>query len=120
LITEFVGEKVMALYLYQATYTSESWSGLTQNPRNLMDRVGPLARELGGELKHVWYAFGESDVIGIVDMPNNEAAAAFAIAIASAGTVSNSRTTPLMTLEEGSQALRKAASARGRYTPPGK
>ena len=108
----------MAQYLYQAAYTSESWATQVGKRENVMDRVGPLAASLGGKLQEVWYAFGEYDVVGIIDMPSPEAAAAFALAVAKGGSVKAARTTPLLSVEQGIEAMRQADQAGGKYRPP--
>jgi uncharacterized protein with GYD domain len=64
-----------------------------------------------------YLAFGEYDVVVVLDMPDNVNAAAFSIAAAAGGAVRTIKTTPLMTLEEGIEAMRKAGTAG--YRPPG-
>jgi uncharacterized protein with GYD domain len=65
----------------------------------------------------VYFAFGEYDIVGILDMPANADAAAFAIAANAGGAIKSIKTTPLMTIEEGIGAMKKAAVAG--YVPPG-
>jgi uncharacterized protein with GYD domain len=61
-------------------------------------------------------SFGESDVIGVAQMPDNISAAAFAMAISAGGACRSVKTTPLMTMEEGQAAMKKAAGSK--YRPP--
>ncbi len=61
---------------------------------------------LGGKLESLHYGFGERDVIAIVEMPDNVAMSALALAVSGSGTV-RARTTPLLTVEETDQALSK-------------
>jgi uncharacterized protein with GYD domain len=56
-------------------------------------------------------SFGEYDIILVVDMPDNVSAAAISIAAAAGGAVKAIKTTPLMTMEEGIEAMRKGAAA---------
>ncbi len=58
-----------------------------------------------------YYTFGENDVFGIVDVPDNLTAAAFSMIIAATGTV-RTRTTVLLTPEEIDQAAKKSISFR--------
>ena len=106
----------MAYYLYQATYTREAWAAQLQNPQNVADRARASVEELGGTIVGVWYAFGESDLIGVVEMPDNVSMAALAMAFAAGGAVSTAKTTVLMPLEDGLAAMSKAAASS--YRPP--
>ena len=107
----------MAHYLIQASYTAESWGQQVRSPQNLVERIRPTVEKLGGRLEQAYYTFGEYDVIGIAQFPDNTSAAAFALAASAGGAVKALKTTPLMAVEEGMQAMRKAADAG--YRPPG-
>ena len=72
---------------------------------------------LGGHIESVYFAFGDYDVVVIVDMPNNVSMAALSLATAAGGAMKALKTTPLMTMEEGIEAMRKASGAG--YRPPG-
>ena len=106
----------MAMYLVQATYSESASAKLVSNPQNRAEEIKPVIEKLGGTLKHLWFAFGEYDAIGIVDLPDNASALAFSLAAAAAGTVTAFKTTPLLTIEEGMQAMKKARDSG--YTPP--
>jgi uncharacterized protein with GYD domain len=73
---------------------------------------------LGGRIESVYFAFGEYDIVGIIDMPNNVSMAAFSLAASAGGAVKGVKTTPLMTIEEGIEAMRKASGTG--YRPPGR
>ena len=55
--------------------------------------------------------------MAIIEGPDNVSVASVAIAVGSSGTVQNITTTPLLSYEEGMEAIRGAASVT--YTPPG-
>ena len=61
-------------------------------------------------------AFGEYDVVLIVETPGNVQAVAIAMAVVAGGGVSKCKTTPLMTRKEGVEAM-QAAGGSG-YQPP--
>ena len=106
----------MAHYLYQVSYNREAWATQLQNPQNVTERIqGPVA-ELGGNVVGAWYAFGEYDLIILLEMPDNVNMAALAIAFAAGGAVSTAKTTVLMPLEDGMAAMSKAAAST--YRPP--
>ncbi len=106
----------MAYYLIQAAYTREAWAAMVKNPQNREEAIKPVIERLGGSVKGLWLAFGEYDAVAIVEMPDNTSAAAFSVAAAAAGAVKGFRTTPLMTVEEGFEAMKKAGDIG--YRPP--
>jgi uncharacterized protein with GYD domain len=107
----------MAYFLLQGVYTADAWKTLVTNPQDRIEVVRPVIERLGGSVESGWFAFGEYDVVLIMQMPDNVSAAAFALAVASGGTFKSHKTTPLMTMEEGIEAMRKAAGAG--YKGPG-
>ena len=107
----------MAYYMLQLAYTSEAWGAQVKSPSNSIDRVRPAIEGLGGKIESAYYTFGEYDVVAILQFPDNVSAAAFSLAAAAGGAVKAMRTTPLMTVDEGIQAMGKAAGTG--YRPPG-
>lgn len=106
----------MASYLFQVAYTPEAWGKLIKKPQDRAGLVSKAIEDLGGKLISIWYAFGDYDVIGIFEMPGNIEAAAFSTAASAGGALRSVKTTPLLTPEEGAEALKKAASCG--YKPP--
>ena len=101
----------MPYFLEQVAYTSEGWGALVKNPQNRIEAVRPAIEKLGGKIESAWFAFGEYDVVLILQMPDNVNAAAIAIAFAAGGACKSVKTTPLITIAEGVEAMRKAATA---------
>jgi uncharacterized protein with GYD domain len=110
------GRGYMPYYLYQAAYTTEAWAAQLKNPQDVRGRVKAVIEQNGGTLIGPWYAFGEYDIVGIVEYPDNVSSAAVAIAFAAGGALKASKTTVLMTVEEGLEAMRRAGGAD--YQPP--
>jgi len=108
----------MAKYLFQAGYTSGSWKAQVAKPASPIDRVTPLVKACGGQLDCIYYAFGDDDIVGVMDMPTPEAAAAFALAVTAGGAMRSFKTTPLLTIEEGTTAMKRAAEVGKKYQPP--
>ena len=106
----------MAHYLFQLAYTPEAWAAQLQNPQNRIAAVTPFLEGLGGRFEWAYFAFGDYDLIGVVELPDNVSASAVALAIIAGGAVKTYKTTPLMTIEEGIEAMRKGAMAG--YRPP--
>jgi uncharacterized protein with GYD domain len=107
----------MALYLLQVSYTSESWATQLQNPQNRREAVSPVIERLGGYIESAYYAFGEYDIVLIIEMPDNVSAAAFSLAVSAGGAVKSLKTTPLLAIDDGIEAMKMAAGAG--YRPPG-
>lgn len=106
----------MAYYLVQAAYTPEASGRLVKAPQNRAEAIRPLVEKLGGKLDGMWLAFGDYDVIGIFQMPDNVSAVALSLAVSAGGATKAVKTTPLVTMDEGVAAMRKAGSVD--YQPP--
>jgi uncharacterized protein with GYD domain len=104
-------------YLIQLAYTADAWAAMVNQPQNRLEAVRPIVEKLGGRFEHAWLAFGEYDIVGVVELPENTDAAAFSMAVAAGGAVKAFKTTPLLSVEEGVEAMRKAQGAG--YRRPG-
>ena len=106
----------MAKYLWKANYVGEGLKGLIKDGGTTRRAVvEKMIKSMGGKLEVFYYAFGETDLYCIADMPDNISAAAMALIIAASGAVTLN-TTVLMTPEEMDQAAKKTPG----YRPPGK
>ena len=110
----------MAQYLTQVTYSQEAWQNLVKNPQDRLEAVRPAIEKLGGKVINSWFAFGDHDVVLLTEMPDNVAAAAIAIAFAAGGSCKSVKTTPLMTVAEGIEALKKAGTSGYRSATAGR
>jgi len=108
----------MPSYLLQVSYSPEAIAAMIKRPQNRGEAVRKPIEKLGGKISAFWLAFGDYDVVAIIDMPNNVNAAAFALAVAAGGACKNVKTTPLLSAEEGIAAMKKAADSG--YKPAGK
>ncbi len=105
----------MPSYLVQCSYTSAALASLIAQPQNRSEHVKKVAKKLGGKINGSWLSFGEHDLVMIVEMPDNVSVAALALAAAAGGSLKSVKTTPLMSIEDGIVALKKAATSG--YTP---
>lgn len=106
----------MPKYLFAASYTAEGTKGLLKeggSSRRAM--VDDMTKKMGGKLEAFYYALGDTDVYGIVDVPDAEGMMAVSLAVNAAGAV-RLKTIPLMSPEE----VDKAAKTSVAYRPPGK
>jgi uncharacterized protein with GYD domain len=103
----------MPKYLFQANYTAEGAKGIHKDGGSARRAaIQKAVAELGGRLEAFYFAFGGTDVYTIVDLPDNVAAAAMALAVAGSGKAS-ARTTVLITPEEVDAAVKKNVAYRG-------
>ncbi len=110
----------MASYMVQVSYTTEALSALIAKPQDRSGVVAKVIENLGGKSIGSWLAFGDYDLVMIVEMPNNVNAAALALAAAAGGSCKTVRTTPLLTLAQGLSALRKAGTSGYKPIPAAK
>jgi len=108
----------MALYMYQFSYTPESWAAQLKKPENRVENVGrALCEAAGGKLVGAWLCFGEHDAVLIADMPDAESWSAVALAVTAGGAIGSGKTTVLMSGSQGVEALKKADKVAKGYKP---
>jgi uncharacterized protein with GYD domain len=101
----------MPYYLQQVAYSIEGWNALMKKPQDRIEAVRPAIEKLGGKVENAWFTFGDYDVVLIVQMPTNVDVTAIAIAFAAGGTCKSVKTTPLLTIDEAVEAMKKAAGS---------
>jgi len=100
----------MPFFLHQVSYTPEAIAKLIANPQDRFEAVRGPIEKLGGKIKDSYFAFGPSDIVLIIEMPDNVSAAAIALAFAAGGSLRSVQTTALMTNAEAMDAMRKAGT----------
>lgn len=102
----------MPKYLFRASLSADGVGGVLAEGGTARRKVVEEAiNNLGGALEAFYFAFGDDDVVGICELPDNETAAAFAMETSSSGRVSVS-TTVLLTPEELDAAREKKSGWR--------
>lgn len=105
----------MAKYLFEANYVGEGIKGLMrEGGTKRRDALVEALKSVGGSLESFYYAFGETDVLGVFEVPEPSDAAALSLMINSTGSV-NVRLKPLLTPEDLDHAAKKTPS----YRAPG-
>ena len=105
----------MPKYRLKASSTAHGEEGLrSKGGTDRRDAVADAVHSVGGELESFYFEFGEHDVFSIVDLPDDEAAAAVSLIATSAGGATV-KTTVLLTPEQVDEAADRAVS----YRPPG-
>jgi uncharacterized protein with GYD domain len=101
----------MAQFLVEVAYTQQAWAALVNNPQDRSQAVKSAAENLGGKIDHLWLSFGEYDSIVVIDMPDNVSAAALSMAISAGGSCKSVKTIPLLSAQDGLEAMKKASTS---------
>ena len=105
----------MAKYLWQASYSPEGAKGVLKDGGTArIQAVEKVLAGIGGTLEAGYFAFGDDDFIGIVDIPDNSSAAAVSLTVGATG-AARVKTTVLLTPEEVDEAAKKSVD----YRAPG-
>jgi uncharacterized protein with GYD domain len=104
----------MAKYLFEGNYVGDGVKGLMNEGGTARRNAAAAAMEsVGGTLDCMYYAFGDTDIYGIADLPDVASAAAVSLLINASGVV-EVRLTPLLDVSDLDAAAQKTPS----YTPP--
>ncbi|HSL09876.1 MAG TPA: GYD domain-containing protein [Actinomycetota bacterium] len=105
----------MARFLYKVSYTKDGMQGvIKEGAVNRRATIEKLASEMGGSIESFDYAFGDTDIFVITEMPDHITAAAVATAVAASG-AATIETVVLLSPEDVDQAIAKNAP----YRAPG-
>ena len=105
----------MPKYLFQASYTVQGEEGVrSKGGTDRRNAWADTVHSVGGEVECIYFEFGDRDVCSIVDLPDDEAAAAVSLIANASGGV-ETQTTVLLTPEQVDEASNRAVS----YRPPG-
>ena len=106
----------MAKYLVLGKYSGEGVKGLLKDGgTGRRAAVEKLFSSVGGKVEAFYYAFGDTDLFIIGDVPDNVSAAALSLIVNAAG-AATAKVIVLLTPEEIDAAAKKTPS----YRPPGK
>lgn len=105
----------MPKYLIQGNYGGEGVKGLLkEGGSGRRAAVEELVGAAGGKVEAFYYAFGDTDVFVIVDLPDNVSTAALSMFVNAAGAVAI-KATVLLSAEEIDEATKKTIH----YRAPG-
>ncbi len=107
----------MPFYLFKGKYSTNSIKSMVANPQDREKEAGKLIEALGGKLHHLFFCFGEEDVIALIEAPDDKTMAAGALVVGASGSMSGGATTKLMTSAEAMEAMKMAGKAAGSYKP---
>jgi len=105
----------MPRYLITGSYTSAGAKGvLAKGGSERRSAVQTLAESVGATVESFDFAFGDDDIVTIINAPDNESIAAVTMTVGASGMV-DIRTTVLLTPEEVDAAAQKSVT----YRSPG-
>ena len=106
---------LMPKFLIEASYTPDGVKGVqSAGGTSRRDAVAKVAESVGGKLESFYFAFGDRDAYVVIDLPDNESAAAVALTVNAAGGATT-KTVTLLTPEEIDAAAKRSVD----YRPPG-
>jgi uncharacterized protein with GYD domain len=105
----------MPKYLLKVNYSPSGVTGVLKEGGGARhDAAKQLIESLGGSMESFYFAWGDTDVFLVADMPDAASAAAAALTVSGSGAATVS-TTPLLTAAD----VDAAAQKHGDYRPPG-
>ncbi|GIU98941.1 MAG: hypothetical protein KatS3mg014_0557 [Actinomycetota bacterium] len=105
----------MPKYLWKVSYTVEGLRGLLkQGAQDRAAQIAQITASNGGTVESFNFAFGDTDVYVIADLPGDTTAAAISMAVAASGTA-RVETVKLLTPAE----VDEARGIQTGYVPPG-
>ncbi len=105
----------MSKYLFKANYTLEGLKGVrAKGAKSRADAIASMVNGMGGTVESFYFAFGDDDAYVVVDLPDDETAAAVAFTVSAAGGATTS-TVKLLTIAQADAALGRSVD----YVPPG-
>jgi len=110
----------MSKYLIQGYYTEKGLKLLLkEGGSKRKEAVLKAIKGMGGILESFYYAFGDNDIVAIIDIPDNVSATAFSLVVNSSG-IAKIKTTVLTSPEEIDQAVIKKIDYHPHWTvmPP--
>jgi len=103
----------MPKFLIKGSYTADGARGLMKEGGSARKAaIEKALAGLGGHLESVYYAFGDTDIFVIVDVPDMVSGLALSLTVNASGAAS-ATTIPLLTVQEVDAATKKTISYRG-------
>jgi uncharacterized protein with GYD domain len=102
----------MAKFLIKGSYTADGTKGLIKEGGSARKAAIEKALSgLGGKLESIYYAYGDTDVYVIVDVPDLVSGLALSLTVNASGAAS-ATTIPLLTVQEVDAACKKTVNYR--------
>jgi uncharacterized protein with GYD domain len=100
----------VALFMAQFTYTPEAWAHLAKRPEDRSVGLKAILDQIGGQLLHLYYCFGDYDGVVIFEAPDDIAGAIVPLAANVAGHLKAIKTTKLLSVEDALSIMQKVGA----------
>jgi uncharacterized protein with GYD domain len=103
--------------MLQFGFAQSSVKAMTANPSDRFKAAVEALPPVGGNVKDYYFAFGDYDTVLIYEASGPITAAALAMTLGSAGSMTSIKTTPLLTMPEAMEAMALSGKTQGSYKP---
>jgi uncharacterized protein with GYD domain len=107
----------MAYYLLQASYQPDTIKAMVAKPQDREAAARSVVEGLGGKLHSIFFAFGDRDIVAVIEVADDKTMAAGSFILSATGAFSKIETTPLLTTAEAMEAMSLAKATASAYTP---
>ena len=107
----------MPQYCLQASYTTEAWSRVLENPLNSFEAVRVPIERLGGTLQATFFALDSFSVLAITEFPRPISAADISVALFASSAIAQVHFIPLLSASQAVEALRNSGTRNYRSSP---
>jgi uncharacterized protein with GYD domain len=101
----------MPLYMVQFAYTSDAWAALVDTQEDRSVAIASVAATMGSRMVSYYLTFGEYDGFTLIEAPDEVTAAAIVMVAVKSGHLKATKTTTVLSVEDGMAAMRKARQA---------
>ena len=108
----------MAFYMLKANYSADAVKAMISEPQDREAAARKAIEALGGTLHSFFFALGDSDIVAIIEAPDDTAMAAGSMLVGASGSITNVSTTKLLTMAQAKEAMAKAGAAVAAFTSP--
>jgi uncharacterized protein with GYD domain len=103
----------------KANYTSASWKALVNNPVDREAELSRAAESFGVRVHNFYFAFGDQDVVVLMEASVHNTLLAFLMTVAGSGAATGVQTMVPFTSAEAKTAMATAKAASSAYAIPG-
>ena len=101
----------MPLYMVQFAYTSDAWATLVDTQEDRSVAIASVAATMDSRMVSYYLTFGEYDGFTLIEAPDEVTAAAIVMVAVKTGHLKTTKTTTVLSVEDGMAAMRKARQA---------
>ncbi|SPF76707.1 hypothetical protein ALP8811_01721 [Aliiroseovarius pelagivivens] len=105
----------MSFYMFKGRYSTDSLRALVDTPQDREAAAGAMMDNMGAKLHHLFFCFGDDDVVALIEAPDDETMAACALVVGASGMMAGGSTTKLMTSKDAMKAMEAASKGRASY-----